>query len=693
MADLRSPIERLGNKVTSTFIEVGTAILQFMVDVMTWPFYQALNLIGNALDDSMNIGSYPGQNASTSMGMHQGVWTAINQDIQRTTGLSKFFIAVMFTSAAISSYMGAIFATAGRSIEQRVNMMIQNRLVSADEAVIAAKRGLLSYVQRDSIGSTEGYTTEQLNIKESLTLVNPDVNTLRELFLRGKMSRSEVLRQLGFLGFNFQHAEGIMQLFDLIPPINDLITMSVREVFTPEVAERFGQFEDFPPDFAQHAATKGLSNQWALNYWAAHWRLPSFSQANEMLHRGIIDTTDYNLLLKSLDIMPFWREKLKQMSFRTFTRVDTRRMYKQGILNYDQVLKSYKDIGYSPEKAGQLADFTVADNIDSDAELTKTDVLNGYKRRLLSESQTRHFLGLMGFDTQAVNFFIARIDSELETAKKKELLSGLKAKFVAGVITENQARTRMSQANLPSSEIEELMELWTISKEAKVLAPSLGDLTRFLRQGIISSARFETELKDSGASPEHIDWYIRSIKFEPGAEIEVDLTRADILSGYREGLFSENQAKNRLGALGFDSESVDFYITREKDRLAADLRDAEEKAAAIEAKAAARIAAVELKNEIARLKFKYISRATTEPEARLVLESLKLGSAEVDELLVLWTIARDKTILSPSLSNLKTLFAQEIIARDIFIKELKDQGATDEHIGWWLQQIEGVSEV
>ncbi|GAH61072.1 unnamed protein product, partial [marine sediment metagenome] len=34
-----------------------------------------------------------------------------------------------------------------------------------------------------------------------------------------------------------------------IPPVADIITMAVREAFTPDIAARFGQYEDYPRSF------------------------------------------------------------------------------------------------------------------------------------------------------------------------------------------------------------------------------------------------------------------------------------------------------------------------------------------------------------------------------------------------------------------------------------------------------------
>ncbi|MCP4231956.1 MAG: hypothetical protein GY771_17645, partial [bacterium] len=147
-----------------------------------------------------------------------------------------------------------------------------------------------------------------------------------------------------------------------IPPVNDLITMAVREAFTPEIASRFGQYEGLPKEYVDAAAKKGVSQEWAERYWAAHWTLPSVQQGFSMLHRGIINQSDLSLLLRALDIMPFWRDKLIALSFRPLTRVDTRRMHILGTLDEAGVKRAYLDQGYNDRNAALMTDFTVRFN-------------------------------------------------------------------------------------------------------------------------------------------------------------------------------------------------------------------------------------------------------------------------------------------------------------------------------------------
>ncbi|GAG78096.1 unnamed protein product, partial [marine sediment metagenome] len=86
---------------------------------------------------------------------------------------------------------------------------------------------------------------------------------------------------------------------------------------------------------------------------------PSPQQGFDMLHRGVISDDELNMLLRALDVMPFWRDKLTQIAFRPLTRVDVRRMYKQGVLTETEVYESYLIAGYNEQNAERMAEFTV----------------------------------------------------------------------------------------------------------------------------------------------------------------------------------------------------------------------------------------------------------------------------------------------------------------------------------------------
>ncbi|GAH21078.1 unnamed protein product, partial [marine sediment metagenome] len=92
-------------------------------------------------------------------------------------------------------------------------------------------------------------------------------------------------------------------------------------------------------------------------------------------------------LLKSLDIMPFWRDKLTEISYNPLTRVDVRRMYKLGVLDESEVKKSYLNIGYNENDAEKMTAFTKKYEGDTEKELTKSAIDKAFKNDIIFRRQ------------------------------------------------------------------------------------------------------------------------------------------------------------------------------------------------------------------------------------------------------------------------------------------------------------------
>jgi hypothetical protein len=185
----------------------------------------------------------------------------------------------------------------------------------------------------------------------------------------------------------------------VLPPINDLIRFAVREVYTPEVANKFGLFEDFPVHFANEAKKQGLSQETASQYWAAHWELPSPNQGFEMYHRGIIDYDTLKLLLRALDVTPYWRDKMIQLAYNPLTRVDVRRMYGLGVIGEKEVYENYLAIGLSPTNAQLLTQFTIRYESKDDESgateiqnLTRSVIITAYTRKQINREDAKQRL-------------------------------------------------------------------------------------------------------------------------------------------------------------------------------------------------------------------------------------------------------------------------------------------------------------
>ncbi len=299
----------------------------------------------------------------------------------------------------------------------------------------------------------------------------------------------------------------------MIPPVQDLITMGVREVFTPEIAERFGQFQDIPPDFTAWSAKAGLSEFWSKNYWAAHWQLPSPQMGFDMLHRGFIQMDDMEKLLRAQDVMPFWREKIINIAYRIYTRVDTRRMHKIGVMTEEDVKKSYLDQGYPDDKATKMKDFTLAFNAESERDLTKGEVIKGYKLEQLTYGEANKALKDLNYSDSAIAFLLKMALYQKEDEERELSTSQIKQLYVFGTIDDGKAEDMLNVLLWPAATIKMIMGHWKIAKAQKQQGEdekpkklTLVQLKRFLFRGIITTEQWQAEMDNHGYTAEQIDW-------------------------------------------------------------------------------------------------------------------------------------------------------------------------------------------
>lgn len=337
--------------------------------------------------------------------------------------------------------------------------------------------------------------------------------------LRQDPQLSDLPRKLQKIGIHPDYLDVYKTLAYPIPPIADLVTMAVREAFTPAIAAKFGQYEDFPPEFERWAMAKGVSKEWSERYWASHWALPSATQGFAMLHRGIIDDTELRMLLRALDVMPFWRDKLIKVAYRPLTRVDVRRMYKEGILDEAGVYKAYLDHGYSEDNAKAMTDFTVSYVLTQLSRFTSTDITNAYTKRMITNSEAGSLLRELNIRSEDVSYILSTADYKREWALTDSKISAIRNMYKRKQYDDNQARSELLKLDLPTEQVDVLMEQWWYEeKDEPVKTWTTAQTLGFMKAGFITQTRGRQELKDIGYDTEHIEVYMRSAQSEPETE-------------------------------------------------------------------------------------------------------------------------------------------------------------------------------
>lgn len=438
-------------------------------------------------------------------------------------------ILYMLAGAVGAPLMQATLRPLWNKVNQEVSELWPYELLPPQNLIGMRWRGLIDEDAYRTELAKQGFNAERADnlYKASETLFQ--AYDVVSMWRRQIIDEDALKTELGILGYTDERQEKLVKVTEMIPSAQDIIRFAVREVYTPEIAERFGQYdgvERVMENATDDIAATGITADAFRKYWAAHWMLPSIGQGFEMLHRDVIGSEDLDLLMEALDVMPWWRANLKAISYNPYTRVDVRRMHKLGILTDDDLVRSYKDLGYDDEHAQGMADFTVEYNKVPEAaestaedieqarvkEATRGSIMKAYRNSIIDKDTTREYLAGLEYTPDATELYIAIEDFASEEDFVDENIKTAHEAYTRNIWTHTQVIDKLGKLNLPGRQIDALVARWDMEKEAKPSRPTKAELFSFYRANIITLERLQTELRAYGYDEQYIEWYIASEK-------------------------------------------------------------------------------------------------------------------------------------------------------------------------------------
>lgn len=397
----------------------------------------------------------------------------------------------------------------GRIVEGVFDQILRSRLLDPATLIILWRRDLLEETFLNDLLAKNGLNNTAIVALKAASVPLLDDNTMTQAFWREQISREYVTTILEKRGYNADYIHLWFVARDIIPAPQDLVSMAVREAFNDSVAARFGYDDDFPTEAAEWAEKQGLDTIWFRRYWRAHWALPGLVQVREMRHRGIINDDDVDIYLKAADIPSFWRENLSKWMFTEVTRVDVRRLYALGLIEYPDVYKRYLKLGYSSDDSALMTLWTIATYQEKERELTKSDILGMYKDGILNTQETETYLAALNYREADVSLLMARVDLNRIAEYEQQIIGNVKKLFMLGVYDRTNVFAELGKLDTPATFIHQSLEVWDLEKQGKVRIPAITQLRDMCKQGVISLGEFKTELENKGYQLKYINWYVQ----------------------------------------------------------------------------------------------------------------------------------------------------------------------------------------
>lgn len=386
------------------------------------------------------------------------------------------------------------------------------------------------------------------------------------------------MRRLGYV--DNVHIENIKKIGEYAPPPQDIVRFMVRDtandavVTTFELDKHFG--DNYNGQLKEWAKWSGVSDDYMKHLWRAHWDVPSPTQLYTMLHRlsalppddpKYVSIDTVRMALVQQDIAPFWIEKFIAISYAPLTRVDVRRAYNIGVLNRDEVKRSYLDNGYNDFNAETLTKFTEKEKMR--AGYSHISVKRYIAGRIHSLEMMKDLIG-EGYSPEQIELIVARAKNSFRWQWAGSCVKATKKRYMIGEFDKDKVRQILIGFGMEGEQANIISEGWDCELAAKGREFTGAQLVKLLDNGLLNPQEFVSRLRRLGFREDDAlkvltQWQIKQqliqqkITERQAAQLEKNMLK--------QAKLAEQQAKKQERA------AKDYAKAGENARRAQDRRD------------------------------------------------------------------------------------------------------------------------
>jgi len=424
-----------------------------------------------------------------------------------------FVFRIQFGLSRVWSYVGAM-----KNIDDQVaNEDVRPNLIDQGTAMRAAVLDPTKFNEAKDLLGKWGIPDSQQALMWSAIEQLPSLTELIPLLNRGIITSDDFIKVMTQHGFKEETAQQLMQLRWFYPSPSDIISLIGREAFEPEAIAKFDLLRDFTDIDPKHYEKAGITEEVAKMYWVAHWQNPSLNQVFSMIHRKVVkedgerfSLDDLSTYYKLADVNPFFGDLLRQIAFAPLGRVDTRRMFRMGVLSREQVFESYEAQGYSPDNAELLTQFTEAEKEQSDRDLSRSQIEKLYKLGQVNEEELRGMLEGLGYSQEEAFSIQYLLQGDIEEDRLKSFIARAEVEYKRSMIDAVKVRSFLATEGIGSGRVKDLIEKWDNELVKDRTRPTKDDWLSWLGSEIVSETEFINGMLEREYSMENILRYLEA---------------------------------------------------------------------------------------------------------------------------------------------------------------------------------------
>lgn len=341
-------------------------------------------------------------------------------------------------------------------------------LLSPAELASMVVQGVVPRDTANDLAARVGVSAENFDRLVSLAGNPPGAMQLLDLWNRGAISEADATRGLRQSRLKPEWIERVKALRWHLPTVSDVIRFAVKDVFDADAVRTFGLADEFPEEVLPLAEQQGIDREQMRWQWMAHWRNVAPTQLFRMRHRDVISDRELDLGLKTADYAPWWRDRLKAITYLVPGRIDTRRMLAAGIITREQAVTNYRHLGYKPDDAELMVRLATSTGTGTGRDLSLSNITTEYEGRHLTRDEFVQRVEGLGFSADEAGQLADLADDRRVQRARNARINRVHTQFVGHKISAADARDALDTAGIRPEARDLLLEEWQAERDVNV---------------------------------------------------------------------------------------------------------------------------------------------------------------------------------------------------------------------------------
>jgi hypothetical protein len=397
-------------------------------------------------------------------------------------------------------------------LDQCIRYACPQEVPAIPEAMRMYLKGQITLDQMNCLIQVRGGRTEEYAplLQAEREQLRPD--EIVRLWLRQELDDTEVhdrLRNTGMI--QDSEIDNKLSLADEVPHIQDIVRFMTRNIYNPDVLERFDLDAEFDRAGTEPGGqlddwrkAQGITDEGFRAYWRAHWTVPAVTHMQEMIQRlrpGRVDPSlevtadDFDQVLRENDWLEHWRPRMLALSYRPLTRIDARRAYNAGVIQDQDYISALQDIGYAADTANTLLAFAKKDRLK---QLRANKLFAVYEKNGITESDLTSSLLSKGYTQDDIDSVLADVNDDIAFQQKIYCIDQYGKSFQNGALDEQEFRQALLSAGVDAFQADSIINRLSCGMKIKEKHEDAGKLCDWYSKGMITPDDFATRLTNIG---------------------------------------------------------------------------------------------------------------------------------------------------------------------------------------------------